>query len=59
MWMLVAIILMDGQVKVMPISAHVSVASCYAVREGFIATAPQPKINYEAVCIKTDQLEVL
>lgn len=59
MWMLVAVIMIDGQLRFMALTAHTSVAECYASREYFIATAPKPKINYEAICIKTDQLEVL
>jgi hypothetical protein len=31
-----------------------SMGDCFAAREYFLATAPQPKINYEAVCIQTD-----
>lgn len=27
---------------------------CFEAREYFMATAPQPKINYEAICIQTD-----
>jgi len=29
---------------------------CFEAREFLIATGPKPKINYEAVCIQTDEL---
>ena len=31
-------------------------AECFEAREYFIATAPKPKIDYEAVCIQTNQV---
>ena len=29
-------------------------AGCFEARDFFMATAPKPKINYEAVCVQTN-----
>jgi len=59
MWMLVAIILINGDFRIMAVSAHTDVETCNMHRQYFMATAPQPQMNYESVCIPTNQLEVL
>ncbi len=58
-WVLVAILVMDSNFKMMPLGAFVSMDECFQAREAFMATGPKPKINYESVCIQTNQLEIL
>ena len=40
----------------MPQGPFATMAECFEAREHFINTAPKPKINYEAVCVQTDQM---
>jgi len=56
MWMLFAIIITAEGYGTMPQGPFATMAECFEAREYFMATAPQPKINYEAVCIQTDQV---
>ena len=41
---------------VSPNGLFTSEAECLTAREYFIATAPQPQINYDALCIATDKV---
>ena len=34
----------------------ITMEDCFEARDFLIATGPKPKINYEAVCIQTDEL---
>jgi len=54
MWLLFAILIQSDGYAVYPQGPFMSIGDCFEAREYFIATAPQPKINYEAVCIQTD-----
>lgn len=56
MWMLFAIIITAEGYGTMPQGPFATMAECFEAREYFINTAPKPKINYEAVCIQTDQM---
>lgn len=58
MWVLFIIILDSTQYYVQPNSMYTSMDECFMAREMFMKTAPQPKINYEAVCVKTDRIEM-
>jgi hypothetical protein len=29
---------------------------CFGARDLFIATAPKPKMNYDAICIQTNEI---
>ena len=54
MWLLFAILIQTDGYAVSPQGPFMSMAECFEAREYFMATAPQPKMNYEAVCIQTD-----
>jgi len=54
--MLFAIIITVNGYGVMPQGPFATMDECFEARQYFIDTAPQPKINYEAVCIQTDQV---
>lgn len=56
MWMLFAIIITAEGYGTMPQGPFATMAECFEAREYFINTAPKPKINYEAICIQTDQV---
>jgi len=54
MWILFLIILEPNQYFVSHHGPFTTVNLCFEARENVMRTAPQPKINYEAVCIQTD-----
>lgn len=54
MWMLFLIVLEANVYMVSPQGPFTSMEGCFRAREYVMQTAPQPKINYEAVCIQTD-----
>lgn len=58
-WVLVVLVFVDSKLGVMPNGAYESMNKCFEARELFMATAPKPKINYDAICVRTDQLEML
>ena len=53
MWILFAILIQGDGYAVYP-QAFPTMSECFEAREYFMTTAPQPKINYEAVCIQTN-----
>ena len=57
-WVLFIIMLDATQYYVQPNSVYSTMDKCFEAREVFMAAAPQPKINYEAICIQTDKLEL-
>lgn len=57
MWALVAVLLSTKGVGVQPISVYESMEQCFQVREVYMQRMPQPKVNYEMVCIRTDVFE--
>lgn len=56
-WILFIIMLDSDRYYVQSNSFYLSMDKCFEARGLFMATAPQPKINYEAVCIQTDRIE--
>lgn len=56
MWVLFVILLEADRYYVSPNGFYPTARDCIEAREFFIATAPQPQINYEAICIQTDQV---
>ena len=54
MWLLFAILIQSDGYAVYPQGPFGTMDECFEAREYFMATAPQPKINYEAVCVQTD-----
>jgi len=54
MWMLFLIILEADRYIVSPQGPFITMDQCFEAREYVVQSAPQPKINYEAVCIQTD-----
>ena len=54
MWLLFAILIQGDGYAVYPQGPFATMAQCFEAREYFMVTAPQPKINYDAICIQTD-----
>lgn len=54
MWMLFLIVLEADRYFVQPQGPFATMGECFEARDVIISTAPQPKINYEAICIQTD-----
>lgn len=54
MWVLFVILLEADRYIVGPQGVYPAMQDCFEAREFFIATGPQPKMNYEAVCVQTD-----
>ena len=56
MWMLFVIVLESDRYFVSPQGPFPSMEICFQARDRVMQFAPQPKINYEAICIQTDKL---
>jgi len=54
MWLLFAILIQSDGYAVYPQGPFATMDQCFEAREHFMATAPQPKMNYGAICIQTD-----
>ena len=57
-WILFIIMLDSDRYYVQPNSFYSTMDKCFEARVVFMATAPQPKINYEAVCVQTDRVQM-
>ena len=56
MWFLFVIILEADRYYVSPQGMYPSMEDCFNAHDIFMAKAPQPKINYDAICIQTDKI---
>ena len=56
MWVLFVILLEADRYMVAPRGIFPTMEDCFEAREAVMQSAPQPKINYEAICIQTDKL---
>ena len=54
--MLFVIVLEADRYFVAPRGPYPTMEVCFEERERTLNTFPQPKINYEAVCIQTDKV---
>lgn len=54
MWVLVAVMLTAQGVGVQPVSPYKTMEECFDAREVYMQRMPQPKVNYEMVCVRTD-----
>jgi hypothetical protein len=54
-WILFVIFLDADMYYVNPVNAYATEVQCIEAHTLFMLTAPQPKINYDAICIKTNQ----
>jgi len=56
--MLFVIVLEVDRYYVAPRGPFESMEVCFEARERTLNTFPQPKINYEAICIQTDKVGI-
>jgi hypothetical protein len=56
MWILFVILLEADRYIVAPQGIFPAMDDCFAAHEAFMAEAPKPKMNYDAICIQTDKL---
>ena len=54
MWILFVILLEANRYYVSPNGIYATMNDCFEARDFFMATAPQPKMNYDAICIQTN-----
>lgn len=54
-WVLFVIMLHSTDYVVLPHSLHDTMASCFEERENIVKQLGEPIVNYQAICIKTDQ----
>ncbi len=54
MWMLFTIVLQANQFYVKPNGPFVDMDTCFQARQAVLSQYEKPKVNYEAVCVKTD-----
>ena len=57
-WVLFIIILDATRYYAQPDSYYLAMEKCFEARDMFMEIAPYPKINYEAVCIQTDRMQM-
>lgn len=55
-WVLFVIVLEADRYYVSPNGMYKTMDECFEAREIVMQSAPQPKINYEAICIQSDKI---
>jgi hypothetical protein len=55
-WVLFVLFLEAERYYVMPQGHYMTMNECFEARDFFIATAPQPKMNYDAICVQTNEI---
>lgn len=53
MWFLFVIGISNGMWAVTTNGPYPNMAKCFKVREALLETYPKPKIDYEAVCVRS------
>jgi len=59
MWFLFVIGISNGLAGVTANGPYYSMTKCFKVREALLETYPKPKIDYEAVCVKSSSKIIL
>jgi len=57
-WVLFVIAIAENRYYVKPEGFFSTMNKCFEARDLVLQSAPQPKINYEAVCIQSDRIEM-
>jgi len=55
-WVLFVLLLETERYYVMPQGHFLTMEQCFEARDNFMTTAPKPKINYDLICIQTNQI---
>lgn len=53
-WLLVAVVASGNEVVTKPFGIFIEMTDCFEGRDLLLAQAPQPKINYEVLCVKVN-----
>ena len=56
-WVLFVILLDADRYYVSPTGFFTTMDKCFEERSRTLATFPKPKINYEAVCVRTNKIK--
>ena len=57
-WALFIILLEAEKYYVMPQGVYETEIKCLEAQTLFMLTAPKPKMNYESICVPTDQVRM-
>jgi hypothetical protein len=55
-WVLFVLLLEAERYYVMPQGHYMTMEECFKAREAVMQSAPQPKMNYDAICIQTNEI---
>ena len=55
-WILFVLLLEAEKYYVMSQGQYLTMKDCFEAREIVMQSAPQPKMNYEAICVQTNQI---
>ena len=55
-WVLFVLLLESERYYVMPRGHYMTMEECFEARDFFMASAPQPKMNYDAICVQTNEI---
>ena len=55
-WVLFVLLLEAERYYVMPQGHYMTMEECFEARDVIINTAPKPKMNYDAICIQTNEI---
>lgn len=56
-WLLVGILISGQQIMVKPFGFFPEMEDCFSARQIALSAVEKPKVNYEFVCIRTDNGE--
>lgn len=55
-WFLIAIFIIPGEVKIGIQGIYFEQEHCEAIRDQILATGPQPRIDYDMVCVPSSHM---
>jgi len=55
-WVLFVLLLEAERYYVMPQGHYMTMEECFEARDVVMQSAPQPKMNYDAICIQTNEI---
>ena len=57
-WVLFVLLLEAERYYVMPQGHYMTMEECFEARDVVMQSAPQPKMNYDAICIQTNEISM-
>jgi len=55
-WVLFVLLLEAERYYVVPQGHYMTMEECFEARDVVMQSAPQPKMNYDAICIQTNEI---